>query len=69
VILYDLALMGSMRKICDRAHYLADLDPQYHAFAARLKTLATDFEEKSLLALIETHLDAEKIQSRSTANL
>ena len=55
-ILYELAMLGSMRKIREHADYLEDLDEQYMPFAQKLKDLVHGFQEKALLALIEQHL-------------
>lgn len=55
-VLYELAMLGSMRRIRDRADYLEELDPQYIPFAQKLKDLVQGFQEKALLALIEQHL-------------
>jgi signal transduction histidine kinase/DNA-binding NarL/FixJ family response regulator len=54
--LYELAMLGSMRKIRERADYLEELDSQYIPFAQKLKDLVQGFQEKALLALIERHL-------------
>lgn len=56
-ILYELAMLGSMRKICDRADYLEELHPQYRPFAHHLKELAQGFQEKAIITLIEQHLN------------
>jgi len=56
-ILYELAMLGSMRKVRERADYLEELDVQYTPFAHKLKDLVQGFQEKALLALIEQHLN------------
>ncbi len=54
--LYELAMLGSMRKIRDRANYLEELDSQYAPLATELKNLAQGFQEKAIIDLIEKHL-------------
>lgn len=51
--LYDLAMLGSMRKIRTQASYLEELDEQYAPLAAKLKDLANGFQEKAIVNLIE----------------
>ncbi len=55
-VLYELAMLGSMRKICERAVYLEELDEKYLPFANKLKELAQDFQEAEILALVEKNL-------------
>ncbi|NEP53327.1 MAG: response regulator, partial [Moorea sp. SIO3C2] len=55
-VLYELAMLGSMRKICERAVYLEELDDKYLPFANKLKELAQDFQEAEILALVEKNL-------------
>ncbi len=52
-ILYELAMLGSMKKIRERAIYLEELDEQYAPLAAQLKDLASSFQEKEIVNLIE----------------
>ncbi|MGB2924182.1 MAG: ATP-binding protein [Limnothrix sp.] len=54
--LYEFAMLGSMRKIREHADYLCELDDSYFTFAEKLKDLAQNFKEKSILALLEAHL-------------
>ena len=54
--LYELAMLGSMRKIRERAVYLEKLDSQYAPLAAQLKDLAGSFQEKAIVDLIEQFL-------------
>lgn len=53
---YELAMLGSMKKIRERAFYLEELDPQYLPFPNKLKDLAQGFQEKAILNLIEQYL-------------
>ena len=56
-VLYELAMLGSMKKICQRATYLQELDTKYIPFAKKLKDLAEGFQEKKILALVEKYLE------------
>lgn len=56
-VLYELAMIGSMRQVRERADYLEDLDAKYIPFCQRLKELVQGFQEKALLAWIEHHLN------------
>jgi CheY-like chemotaxis protein len=56
-VLYELAMLGSMRQIRERADYLEDLDPRFSSFTQTLKELGQGFQEKAILALIEEHLN------------
>ena len=55
-ILYELAMLGSMKKIRQRAIYLTELDEQYGPLAAKLQELAQGFQEKAIVNLIEQYL-------------
>lgn len=55
-ILYELAMLGSMKKIRERAIYLEKLDKQYEPLADKLKELAQGFQEKAIVNLIEQYL-------------
>ncbi|MBP0020494.1 MAG: response regulator [Cyanobacteria bacterium SBLK] len=57
-VLYELAMIGSMKKIRDRAAYLEMLNDKYLPFADRLKDLAHGFQEEEIVALIEKYLNA-----------
>jgi signal transduction histidine kinase/CheY-like chemotaxis protein len=50
--LWQLARIGSMREIRERASYLRALDPAYAPFAARLETLAQGYHSKELAAFV-----------------
>ena len=52
-ILYELAMLGSMKKIRERAIYLAELDSQYLPLATKLQNLAQGFQEKAIVNLLE----------------
>ncbi len=55
-ILYELARLGSMKKICERARYLEQLDPKYLPLAEKLQELAQGYQEKAIVNLIEQYL-------------
>jgi hypothetical protein len=48
-----------MRGIRDRAAHLEHLDEQFKPFASKLKELAKGFEEKALLAFIESYIQRQ----------
>ena len=52
-ILYDLAMLGSMKKIRERAIYLEKLDPKLLPLSIKLKALTKNFQEKEIVNLIE----------------
>jgi signal transduction histidine kinase/DNA-binding NarL/FixJ family response regulator len=56
-ILYELAMLGSMKKIRDRAAYLEELDPQYIPFAKQIEELARGFKEKAIVALVQENIN------------
>ncbi|NEO96011.1 MAG: response regulator, partial [Moorea sp. SIO3G5] len=58
-VLYELAMLGSMRKIRQRATYLEELDTKYIPFAKKLKDLAEGFQEQKILALVEKYLEMD----------
>ena len=47
--LYELARIGNMRSIGERADYLARLDPAYQPFADCLRELAQHFQSRAIL--------------------
>ncbi len=52
-ILYELAMLGSMKKIKERAIYLAELNEEYVPLADKLQDLAQNFQEKAIVHLLE----------------
>ena len=56
-VLYELAMLGSMKKIRQRATYLQELDTKYIPFAKKLKNLAEGFQEEKILDLVEKYLE------------
>jgi signal transduction histidine kinase/CheY-like chemotaxis protein len=60
--LWQLAQIGSMREIRERAGYLRGLDPAYAPFANRLDTLAQGYHSKQLVAFVARFRNnAEKV--------
>lgn len=59
-VLYELAMLGGMRDIRDRALQLEELDDKYISFARKLQSLAKGFEDEQIVALIEQHLEVVK---------
>jgi signal transduction histidine kinase/response regulator RpfG family c-di-GMP phosphodiesterase len=55
-VLYELAMLGSMRKIQERAIYLEELDQKYSPFAQQLKALSQEFKDEEIIAMIEKYL-------------
>jgi hypothetical protein len=53
--LHDLAQVGNMRDIRDRAEQLRVVDSRYAAFAARLEILAQRYESRAIVTLIERY--------------
>ena len=51
--LYDLALFGSMERIEEQASQLAEIDVAYAPFVHRIQTLARNFEDEKIIALLE----------------
>ena len=55
-VLYELAMLGSMKKIRERAIYLQEIDDKYLAFTNKLQELAQEFQEKAIVNLVEQYL-------------
>ena len=51
-ILYELAMLGKMRDIRERANHLEDLDKKFIPFARKLRKLAQSFEDEQILAMV-----------------
>jgi PAS domain S-box-containing protein len=54
-VLRQLAKMGNMRAIRERAEHLKGLDPCYMPFANRLARLADGYQSRAIAHLVETH--------------
>jgi len=59
-VLYELAMLGSMKDIRDRAIQLEELDDKYISFSRKLQSLAKGFEDEKIVALIEQYLKEEQ---------
>jgi hypothetical protein len=59
-ILLDLARMGDMWGIRERAAHIETLGEQYASFARRLGKLAESFEEGQIQTLIERYMEEEQ---------
>jgi CheY-like chemotaxis protein len=57
-VLYELALVGNMRDIRQRAEHIAGLDGKYRPFASKLGMLAKSYQSKAILDLVESHLQS-----------
>ncbi|MGF1491850.1 MAG: ATP-binding protein [Microcoleaceae cyanobacterium] len=55
-ILYELSMLGSMRRIQEQATHLETLDQRYIPFATKLKTLAQEFKDGEIANLLEKYL-------------
>src|SRR5207237_1961254 len=55
-ILYHLAKTGNMRRIRERAEYLASLNDEYHDFTDTLQLLAGRFESRAILDFVARYL-------------
>jgi signal transduction histidine kinase/DNA-binding NarL/FixJ family response regulator len=55
-ILYELAMMGRMRGIREKAQALEELNEKYRPFAQKLVELAKGFEDKQIVTLVEQYL-------------
>jgi hypothetical protein len=61
-VLWQLAQIGNMRGIRERAGYLRGLDPAYGPFAHRVDTLAQGYHSKQLATFVARfRSDSEKV--------
>lgn len=51
--MYELAMLGSIKKIRKRAEYIEALDKKYIPFAHKIRSLAHGFQEKAIVNLVE----------------
>ena len=56
MILYELAMLGSMQKIKAQAKYLEKLDSSYSPLAAKLQQLAENFQDEEIINLVEQYM-------------
>jgi hypothetical protein len=55
-VLYQLAKVGNMRRIRERAQHLASLSEDYRGFSNSLLLLAGRFESRAILELVAQYL-------------
>jgi PAS domain S-box-containing protein len=55
-VLYEIARSGNMRRISERADYLASLSEAYRGFADELLQLAGRFESRAIVDMVAQHL-------------
>ena len=55
--LYELARLGNMRSIQEKARYLEKLAEPYRPFAQTIRTLAENLEDEKIIILIEQYLE------------
>ncbi len=55
-VLYELALLGNMRKIQEQATYLENLDQKYIPFSHQIKTLAENFKDEEIVIFVRRYL-------------
>ena len=60
--LWQLAQLGNMREIRERARYLQALDPAYAAFSNRLDALARGYHSLALTAFVVRYRDDKALQ-------
>ncbi|HEX8962638.1 MAG TPA: ATP-binding protein [Rhodocyclaceae bacterium] len=58
--LHHLALQGNMRDILGHADVLLQLDTRYHPFARRLRELASGYQSRAILELVNAHLEGNR---------
>jgi signal transduction histidine kinase/CheY-like chemotaxis protein len=61
-VLRELVKVGNMRAIRQKAEELAALNERYRPFADRLTELATGYQSKALLRLVEKHTTSHPVQ-------
>ncbi len=59
-VLYELAMIGDMHDIGQRATHLEALDAQYIPFASKLRALAKGFKEREILTLVKKYINRDK---------
>lgn len=56
-ILHQLALVGNMRHLRQRAVYLTELDARYRPFADKLSQLSKSYQSQAILDLVEKYIE------------
>ncbi len=54
--IYELAMLGNMRRIREQAEHLETLDDRYIPFAERIQQLAKAFEDQQIAAFVKPYL-------------
>jgi signal transduction histidine kinase/CheY-like chemotaxis protein len=57
--LYELAILGNMRDIRDRATHLEEQDDKYIPFTRKIIDLAANFEDEQILALLKSFMETK----------
>ena len=55
-VLYELAMMGRMKKVREQAAHIEALDSKYIPFARKIQALARGFEDEQIIALVEQYI-------------
>jgi CheY-like chemotaxis protein len=55
-VLYELAILGRMRRIREQADHLEELDERYIPFARRLREFARRFDDKQIIELVQQYM-------------
>jgi hypothetical protein len=67
-VLRQIAKMGNMRAIRERAEHLKELDPRYVPFANRLARLADGYQSRAIAVLVETYSKPREEHASMPAN-
>jgi PAS domain S-box-containing protein len=59
-VLFQLARIGNMQKIIERADYLLTLDPAFGPFAKRVQALAHGYHSKALVAFVARYQSGQE---------
>ncbi|MGC1393669.1 MAG: PAS domain-containing protein, partial [Coleofasciculaceae cyanobacterium] len=59
-MLYEVAMMGDIKGICEQAKEIRQLDEQFAPFAQQLLQLAEGFQEKQILEFVKYYVVKEK---------
>ena len=57
--IYELAKLGKMKRVRQKADDLKEMDAVFEPFANRLKRMARTFEDKQMIAFLETYIEKE----------
>lgn len=58
-VLYEMAMLGIMERVEDRAKYIEETDKKYIQFSNRLKKFAGNYEDEKLLSFIEKYFETK----------